>query len=196
MYTRSKIKLVRGIGINDADSPTQKFEKVNGVWKQVWICPYYRKWRSMLNRCFKDKSRITVCKDWLVFSNFKNWVDAQPVRGWEDCHLDKDLLVSGNTTYSPDTCAFISGKVNGFLLDGESSRGDYLIGVCWKKKNNKFTAQCNNPFNDERGYLGLYDTEEDAHYSWKKKKHEYACLLADTQEDIRVKTALLNRYKY
>jgi len=34
----------------------------------------------------------------------------------------------------------------------------------------------------------------DAHLAWKQQKHEYACLLADLQEDSRVADALRQRY--
>ena len=48
---QAKNKLVCGVGVNDAVYPTQKYE--NG--KRVWICPYYQKWKSMLERCYRTK---------------------------------------------------------------------------------------------------------------------------------------------
>ena len=48
-------KLVYGVGINDADYVTRKWEtiEVNDKQKQklVWICPYYSVWTHMLERC-------------------------------------------------------------------------------------------------------------------------------------------------
>lgn len=43
------------------------------------------------------------------FSNFAEWFDKHHVEGWE---LDKDILVSGNRTYSPETCCFVPHEIN------------------------------------------------------------------------------------
>lgn len=72
-------KLVHGVGINDADYVTQKLETigyVNGKRKQkrVWICPFYRTWSNMLDRCYsfkyqeRNKTYIgcTVTDEWLT----------------------------------------------------------------------------------------------------------------------------------
>ena len=49
-------KLVRGVGVNDSDYATQKWETigyVNGRQKRklIWMCPFYRTWKSMIDRC-------------------------------------------------------------------------------------------------------------------------------------------------
>ena len=53
------LKLVCGVGINDADYATQKVEtiEVDGVRKRktVWVCPFYRVWVNMINRCYFAK---------------------------------------------------------------------------------------------------------------------------------------------
>ena len=41
-----KTRLIQGVGINDADYHVTQNE--NG--KQVWVCPYYETWKSMLMR--------------------------------------------------------------------------------------------------------------------------------------------------
>ena len=69
-----------------------------------------------------------------------------------------------------------------------------MIGVCWKAANKKFEAQCSNPFSKDRGYLGLFDNELEAHKTWQAKKHEHACRLADIQGDPRAAEALRKRY--
>ena len=48
---RGRNKLVRGVGVNDADYPVYKTE--NG--KIVWQCTYYRTWNNMLARAYCDK---------------------------------------------------------------------------------------------------------------------------------------------
>lgn len=187
--------LVCGVGVNDADYVVEK-RKNN---KRIWICPFYKTWQNLINRCY-NRSKLTsrptyklckVCDEWLTFSNFKDWMEKQD---WEGKELDKDLLASGNKVYSPDYCVFITGDVNNFLLDSGNTRGEYLIGVCWHKLICKFTASCRNPFTKKQEFLGYFDDELVAHEAWRKTKHKYACQLADLQSDSRVVKALRERF--
>ena len=198
-------KRVYGVGINNANYSVQHFKRVfiDGSLKiqQTWLCPFYRTWKGMLERCYSKREQArhptytgcSVCEEWLTFSNFKAWMETQD---WEGKQLDKDILIFDNKTYSPEACAFVTSATNKFLTDRAAERGKYPIGVNFDKSCNKFRAQCNNPFTKDRGYLGLFDTAEEAHYAWKKKKNELAIQLASIQTDERVATALVNRYKY
>ncbi len=104
-------KLVYGVGVNDADYKVQKFKTENGKKIQLWICPFYSKWKEMLRRCYsiqeKERSpcytQASTVEHWHIFSNFKSWMETQD---WEGKQLDKDLLVKDNKTYGPDTCLF------------------------------------------------------------------------------------------
>ena len=92
---------------------------------------------------------------------------------------DKDFLFQGNKHYSPKTVVFVSGKVNNFITDCGRSRGECMIGVCYKPKQSKknpYEAKCRDPFGGSR-YIGLFPTELEAHKAWQAKKHEYACML-------------------
>lgn len=197
-------KLVFGIGANDADYTVQKWEEtgcIDGKRKRklVWVCPYYRTWKHMLERCYSDKYQerqptykgCTVSKDWLVFTNFRTWMETQD---WEGKQLDKDLLFEGNKVYSPDTCVFVSQTVNKFAIDSGATRGEWLIGVNWHKRANKFQSNCSNPFTKKREYLGRFDSEQEAHNTWAKRKLELAHELAAIQTDKRVAKALIERY--
>jgi len=110
-------------------------------------------------------------------------------------HLDKDLLVRGNLVYSPETCIFISPKVNSFLLESDSSRGKHPIGVSWNKNAELFMAYCRNVFSNKREFLGYFKDANLAHQAWLSKKRQLACRLAEEQDDERVSTALIERYK-
>lgn len=196
-------KLVHGVGINDADYVVQRREtiEVNGVRKQrlVWECPYYRVWVSMLVRCYSDKYQeryptykgCTVSEEWKRFSNFRSWMVEQD---WEDKQLDKDLLIEGNKVYSVDTCVFVTKVVNTFTVDSGAARGEWMIGVCWYKRTNKFMSQCSNPFTKKKEHLGYFTCEQEAHKEWLKRKLELAKELAEIQTDERVAEALINRY--
>lgn len=200
MYKRNR--LVCGVGINDAGYVVKKHENVDGKLKLVWICPFYSRWKDMLKRCYSDKFHskrptykgCTVCDEWLTFSNFKSWMETQR---WEDCQLDKDLLIEGNKVYSPETCVFVHRTVNMFTTDHGVARGEYMIGVNWHKANSKFRSMCRNPFTGKQEHLGLFDNELDTHLAWKKRKHEMACQLAESEycNDPRLAEVLKTRYK-
>lgn len=203
-------RLVCGIGINDADY-TVKHSKpcvVDGRRKSVmlWECPFYVKWKDMLTRCYGNTKYLTnaydnisVCKEWLTFSNFRSWLLSQ-VECDEDLKtldLDKDLLVNGSNEYSPLTCVLLPHKVNLFITYTRSDSSVPFMGVTYRPACKlKYEARCSNPFNGERESLGRYSTPEKAHTAWKQRKHELACELADSEyvTDLRVADALRTRY--
>lgn len=197
-------KLVYGVGINDADYHVQEWitvEDGDGKKKQklVWICPFYRRWKDMLKRCYSDRCQerqptyegCSVCEEWLKFSSFRAWMKTQD---WEGRQLDKDILFPDNKVYSPETCVFVNREANSFVLECNASRGRYMIGVYWHKGSNKFTALCRDG-TGKRKYLGYFDTELEAHQAWLKCKLEQAKILAAEQTDPRVAKALIERYE-
>lgn len=190
---RESGKLVHGVGINDADYAV--CPRVDG--KIQW-CPFYRVWSSMFYRCYSISSQkksptyvgCSVAEVWHRFSVFKAWMEVQQ---WEGNQLDKDLLIEGNRIYGPETCCFVSIKVNSFLTDSKASRGEYPIGVCLYKSLGKFGAHCHE--DDKLAYLGLFDNVEDAHNAYKRHKEKLALQLASVQNDSRVANALIRRYE-
>ncbi len=202
-----KTKLVCGVGINDVDYVVQKYivsSYIDGKQKnkRVWVCPYYEKWVNILKRCYSETCQVkkptyigcTIDPEWLYLSNFIKWVDEQPNRNWENCEPDKDFLMSGNKHYGATTCVFISKCLNNFILDNPAFRGGNLIGVNWHRPAGKFAARCSDPFKVKSRHLGYFSTELEAHKAWQAKKHEYACQLAELQDDPRVAEALRQRY--
>lgn len=183
-----------GKGINDADYPITII--VNGKRE---TCPIYKRWRGILARCYDRNFLLTrpsykgckVAKEWLKFSNFRNWMLQQ---NWQGLELDKDLVVKNNKIYSPETCLFVEARVNGFLKDRAAARGKYPIGV-YETDRGLFKARCNNPFTKKSEFLGNFKCPEQGHLAWKAKKHEFACQLADMQSDSRVAEALRKYYK-
>ena len=191
--TKKKDKLVLGVGINDATYATQLKSPIK------WRCPYYDRWKGMLQRCYDPKrthrnskySGCTVCPEWLIFSNFKAWMETQD---WEGKHLDKDLLVKGNRKYSPETCVFISPELNMFTTERSSLRGQYPLGCSWHKATGKYNAYINNPFTGKKEHLGLFEDPLPAHQKWIERKSELAKLYANEQTDQRIADALKLRY--
>lgn len=167
---------VHGVATNDADYVTQIYESLpNGKQKRVWGCPAYEAWTSAIKRGFsyREKLRhptykdITVCAEWLLFSNFRRWWVENNVRGWQ---LDKDILQKGNLVYCPDSCIYIPGHINTLLIDRASARGDYPLGVSFHKQGNRFQSHVK--WGECRKYLGLFNTPEQAHKAWQIGKIE------------------------
>ena len=194
------VRKICGIGINDANYKVTKNITVNGRQKRVWTCPFYRKWTDMINRCYRARfiernptyKDCVVCTQWLRFSNFKAWMEEQD---WEGKELDKDLLSPDSGIYSPETACFISKIVNMFMVERDSLRGEFPIGVSWSKIGKKFRSECSNPVTGKSEHLGMFESCEDAHKAWLGKKKEFATMLAQMEKDVRIANALVNRYK-
>jgi len=182
-------KLVYGIGINDALYVVQPTKD-----NKQQVCPYYKIWRAMLQRCYSEKYHNNkptykdcfVCNDWLTFSIFKSWVETQE---WEGKELDKDLLVRGNKCYSPETCIFVSQAINILLNNKLDNRGKFAIGVCFNITQNKYVARCS--VDGKSHYLGIFITEEEASQTYLQYKKEVIIATANQQTDIKLKEALL-----
>jgi len=179
--------MIYGVGINDADYIVGP--KINS--KQVW-CPYYRIWKSMLERCYSEKYHklrptyigCEVCSEWQLFSKFRLWMETQD---WAGKQLDKDLL--GDKLYSPETCCFVPGWLNNLFIDCGRARGKYPIGVY--HHSNKFRAQIR--INGKRKYLGLFSTPEEAHSAYLKAKKRHVYNFMKDYPDQRVKEAVLRK---
>lgn len=188
---------VFGVAINDVSPVTHS--TTGGRSQPI---PSYRRWQNMLNRCYNKSELIrfptyqgcSVCNEWLRFSKFHDWYNSQyKEEGW---HLDKDIILPGNKVYSPETCVFVSSRLNGFVHENKRTQGKYMLGVTWHKRIKKFHAQCTDPFPEYpiRISIGYFDDELEAHIEWRKTKHDLACKYADIVHDQRLAKALRERY--
>lgn len=153
----------------------------------------YKRWRGMHKRCnasvndksYKYYSDVTVCEEWDDFENFYCWAIDQC---FINKHLDKDII--GNSRiYGPDTCVFVNPITNFFFQrrEDEVMRGIYYDGSA-------YVARCSNPMTGFTEYLGRYSNEEDARSAFRLRKYYHACLLADLEDDIRVKRSLVSKF--
>ena len=150
----------------------------------------YTLWNNMLKRCYSDalkKKRPTyegceVSDNFKSYEYFYEWCHKQVGFGNEYWQLDKDLLVKGNKVYSEYTCVFIPKDINLLLTKREASRGEYLIGVCWHKKDKVFVATVNKN-RGKRENLGSFDTELEAFNAYKTAKELYIKELANKWKD-------------
>lgn len=153
------MRLVYGVGINDAPYT---------VKGEGFHCPFHRKWSDMMTRAYSDAYHlrrptykdVEVCEEWQSFIGFKSWMEDQD---WEGKELDKDLRVVGNKIYSPETCMFVSSRVNSILESCRATRGEYPIGV--DKLRDVYRSRVTGA-----GYLGVFETEKEAHAAWQLAK--------------------------
>lgn len=159
-------KLVCGVGWNDANYEVQPRGEAP--------CPYYKTWARMLHRITSHKNylSVSICKDWLVFSNFKGWMTNQP---WQGRDLDKDLKVLGSKEYSPETCAFIPHRINSIMLNFKKVKGDLPKGVTYTKRKGRLGKPYRALVSDGAGnyrHLGYFDNIIEAHKAWKLGKSQ------------------------
>lgn len=135
---------------------------------------FYHIWRSMLRRCYDEKTQIvnytyTICnvdKRWHNFQIFCVWCETNYIDGF---YLDKDILFKGNKVYGPDTCCFVPVEINNLFktqdkYDKNLPTGINLVGNKFKAKLNRFGNTI---------YLGTFDTKLEAFKTYKILKEEY-----------------------
>lgn len=184
----SRKKLVYGVGINDCQ-------------KQSSNDKAYKIWSDMLARCYNDDVKrknptykdCTCCNEWIYYSNFKKWFNAQLYK--DGYHLDKDIIIQGNKIYSPDTCALVPSRINGLLVCKTKRVGDLMRGVSKEKGSMSFRASC--CIGKQKIHLGSFKTELEAHEAYKKAKYAEIRSVAKEAFDVleideRVYNALLN----
>lgn len=130
----------------------------------------------MLRRSYSDEyknrkptyEKCTVVDEWLVFSEYKKFYDANSQDGYQ---LDKDILIEGNKIYSKETCCFVPPSLNGLIVNIEG------LGVSYDKHKNKFRAGMS--VRGKQKNLGYYSTEEDAIKAYRTAKKKYVNEIVD-----------------
>ena len=177
--------LVLGVGVNDTNYIT-----TNGDDR----CPYYARWKNILTRVYNPRKEtykgLSICESWLSLTKFKSWMELQD---WEGKEIDKDLLVLGNNHYSPETCCFLSRKVNIMLQLQRSSNTTGYTGVVLK--GDKYVATCRNVAG-LRVYLGAYDTPGGASVAYRIQKAHYIEQIAKEEPNPIIAKALFARAIY
>lgn len=83
----------------------------------------YIKWHDMMNGYYNDKFHdrqpqykgYTVGEEWHNYGNFKIWYEKNKY-GTKSLDLDKDILLKGNTIYSPETCCLVPHFINTLFI--------------------------------------------------------------------------------
>ena len=161
----------------------------------------YYVWHNMLQRCYSSKlhQSFPTYKDCIVSENFKyfpyfkEWCNKQVGFDNEGWSLDKDILLKGNKLYSEDTCCFVPNEINTLIINDKALRGGTPVGVNLAKKTGRYLAKFKK--GSANGYLGTFDTSEEAFYVYKLEKEKYIKKVADKWKDnidVRVYEALMN----
>lgn len=143
-------------------------------------------WSDMLRRCCSEKYKDMkpfykeshMCEEWYNFQNFAKWYEENyyEVDGEQMC-LDKDILIKGNKKYSPETCIIIPQTINK-LIERNKRTNELPLGVHYDKRGNRYIAQCKNT-KGNNGYLGYFDSPEEAFYIYKEAKEKRIKQVAD-----------------
>ena len=187
-------KLIYGVGINDADYPV-----VTTIGKNRVTCPFYQRWRNMIRRCYSEKSlnlyptykSCSVCDEWLIFSNFKKWMELQD---WENKELDKDILDINNKIYSPEKCLFVSREINALIVNVFKENKNTNTGITFEKKRGIYKSSCS--VRGKMKTLGRYDNIIDARRTYLNFKSGIILEYAKEIEEIKLKNALIKISEY
>ena len=189
-----KTKLVYGIGVMDIRGGTR-------IGYTGLVNPAYYRWKMMLRRCYSEEflernptyRGCTVSDEWLVYSNFKEWHDAQGcVDGKE---LDKDIIDPGNKVYSAETCVFVEKSLNALLNQRKADRSSTgIIGVSRHPyAKHKFVSFCK--VHGKNIYLGIFDNVDDASKVYRAYKINYIRSFIENETDERIRGGLEKHVK-
>lgn len=172
--------LVYGQGLNDADKAYKKSKDYK---------VFYASWVRMLERCFSEvrKNRgdaykeVSCCKDWLIFSKFAK--DLSEIENYEKLfegwHLDKDILVRGNKTYSKETASIVPKDINNLLVAKHFKNTGLPQGVTFKE--GAYVAQIN--MFGKNKHIGRFRSPESAFLAYKNEKVEHIKVVATKWKD-------------
>ncbi len=160
----------------------------------------FKHWYRMLSRCYDNKCQEkepsyigSQCYDeWHNFQNFAKWFDDNYYKiNNERMQLDKDILYKGNKLYSPETCVFVSQRINNLFTKRQNDRGDLPIGVT--RIRDKYLAQINKNGRRERK---IWDDIDSAFNWYKIEKEKYIKQIADKYKHIIPEKLYKAMYEY
>ena len=171
----------------------------------------YKCWQRLLERCYdpytlnKKQTYINcyVCEEWLCFQNFAEWY----YENYYECNdermcLDKDILYKNNKIYSPSNCIFVPQRINNLFTKSDKTRGNYPVGVSYRKSENIFEVACNifdeKKHKYKRKYLGRFPLNKpfQAFTVYKNFKENYIKQVADEYKDLIPQRLYEALYKY
>lgn len=166
---------IRGIGyIGIGEYKTKENGKMTETYlaHKALFCRCYNPATHERQSRYKD---CTVAPIWHNWQNFAEWYESHESFGL-GYHLDKDLLVRGNTVYSPETCVMLPRELNNLISESKPSSKGYPRGVGKKNGANQYHVRVGG--GKDRKYVGGYYTIEEASAAYVKAKERYVKNLA------------------
>lgn len=144
--------------------------------------PSYSAWRFLMMRLFCEKRLLvnptyrgcTICKSWCNFQVFSDYFYSHESYGL-GYEVDKDLLISGNRHYSPETCVMIPQEINKALKTVQVN--SVVAGVRKRKSSKGYQVRVTE--HGKRRHVGEFYTEEEASAAYVKAKEDYIHSLAE-----------------
>jgi hypothetical protein len=202
-------KMVYSVGINDAEYEVYIYDRSTTPVKQIWVCPYYSRWNTMLKRAYSEKYKatntsyaaVTVCDEWLRFSSFRAWMEKQD---WQGKELDKDAIVPGNNLYHPYFCCFVPPYLNKNLRFLGRKGKELPLGVSKVQKPASMLNELTNGYVsrvstiDGKSLNTRHPTAVSAHKAWQWSKAEQLEIMLNMYSlescfDTRVAAGILSR---
>lgn len=157
-----------------------------GPYTSVQFMNVYKVWEGVLRRTNplynsqNSYSNTTISEEWRNFQNFADWyVKYRSLLNPNYIyHIDKDILQWNQKIkiYSSNTCCLVPKELNEALVGLHLSRIENLpVGV--QVNGNKYSPYMT--VKEDKKYLGIYDTPEEAFLSYKKNKESYIKELAE-----------------
>lgn len=146
----------------------------------------YEVWGGMLSRCYSEVEHkrhptykdCTVADEWHNYQNFAEWYEGSDY-GSMGYDVDKDILVTGNRVYSPETCCLIPPEINtAFVLP--SKKSDCMTGVRFRY--GKYVAEIKSK--GKKIHLGTFSSEIEAYRCYKEAKELAIKSLAAEYKDV------------
>ena len=153
----------------------------SGSYNSVLHANEYLVWRDIIYRCYKPEVmnrrpcyvNCEVDDRWHNFQNFADWYVKHEFSGL-GYQVDKDLLVSGNSVYSPDNCCLLPKEINSKIQTSNSRTK--LVGTTLHKVSGRWQSQIR--VDGKQLFLGTFDTQIEAHLAYVEAKefhiHEIA----------------------
>jgi len=145
---------------------------------------FYQQWKNMLLRCYVKADRhrpyedAKVCDEWLNFQTFAKWYDEHYYEVNERLHIDKDIKVKDNNTYSPDACMLVPQSINEVFKRNTKKKTDTDLPETIKRAGTGYKVGF-------RGKsLGVYKTVEECFNKYNEVKKEYIKELVEKYNGI------------
>ena len=142
----------------------------------------YKHWIAMLTRCYKlynyhldSHINCYVYESWLNFQDYCKWYydNIYYIPGVK-MQVDKDILIKGNTLYSPNTCVIVPNTINILFRKSHSNKtNDLPMGVYLDKGSKKNPYKVIFRYNGITKNLGHYDSIDKAKNIYANYKYKY-----------------------